>query len=111
MEEEEMNDFFDSLVYSIGMIPTAIMQSKIEDIKKYGKVIYQDTTTVLKVKDEVFIAKPEKGEKFDPEKGLLICILKAVGITTSDFLRLKDTAKFYGKQPKAIKCDKVNKKR
>ena len=53
-----------------------------------AKVIYQDDVTVLKTNGKVYTAKPEKGEKFDPEKGLLVCLVKALGMTTSDVLNL-----------------------
>ena len=77
------------------------------------KVIYQDDVTVLKTNGKVYTAKPEKGEKFDKEKGLLICLVKALGLTTSDVLKLVDKAEVKKSKGKAniIKQDKINKKR
>lgn len=65
-----------------------------EKLIKEGKVIYQDKNTILKIGNQTYIAKPEKGDKFDAEKGLLICMMKAVGFTTSDFLELFAKAKY-----------------
>ena len=75
------------------------------------EVIFQDDTTVLKTNGKVYTAKPEKGEKFDPEKGLLICLVKALGLTTSDVLKLVDKAEVKKSKRKAnvIKQDKKKK--
>ena len=62
-------------------------------IVKHGKVSLQDKRTVLKIDDDVFMSTPEKGEKFDSEKGLLICIMKAMGMSTSDFLKIYENSK------------------
>lgn len=62
-------------------------------IVEYGKVFYQDKRTVLRIGDDVFMSVPEKGEKYDKEKGLLICIMKAMGLSTSDFLKIKENSK------------------
>lgn len=66
---------------------------KPEEIVKHGKVFYQDKRTVLRIGDDVFMSVPEKGEKYDKEKGLLICIMKAMGLSTSDFLKIKENSK------------------
>ena len=58
------------------------------------KIIFQNEKTVLKVGDEVYIAKCEKGEEFDPEKGLMVCLLKYLGISTSDMLYLMSKSNF-----------------
>ena len=73
-----------------------------------AKVIFQDNTTILIVDDKKYFAKPEKGEKFDAEKGLLVCLMKCAGLSTSDFLDLMKNAKKCGK---AVKCDKVKLKK
>mgnify|MGYP003291453905 CR=1 FL=1 len=76
-----------------------------------AKVIFQDKNTVLRVGNEVYVAKPEKGEKFDKEKGLLVCLIKALGVTTSDFLELMQSGidKNSRKKPTAVKNDKGRK--
>lgn len=67
---------------------------------KFGKVYFQNKRTVLKIGEDVFMSTPEKGEKYDPEKGLLICLMKAMGMTTSDFLKLYKRAKDVSKKTK-----------
>lgn len=67
---------------------------------KFGKVYFQNKRTVLKIGEDVFMSTPEKGEKYDPEKGLLICLMKAMGMTTSDFLKLYERAKDVSKKTK-----------
>lgn len=68
------------------------------------KVIFQDKTTILIDGDKKYFARPEKGEKFDAEKGLLVCLMKKFGVTTSDLLKIRENAKVC---QKAVKCDKV----
>jgi len=58
-----------------------------------GKVFLQGDKTVLKVGDDVYVAKCEKGDKYDLEKGLMVCIMKAFGFGTKDFLHLFENAK------------------
>jgi hypothetical protein len=97
-------DWIDSLVYGLGAVEVGIKNGKfykIEPKKKHtaeeivynGKVYQQGKRTVLKVGNDVFMSEPEKGEKFDAEKGLLICIVKAMGMKTTDFLYLAKTVK------------------
>lgn len=64
-----------------------------KQIVEHGKVFLQDKRTVLRIGDDVFMSTPEKGEKYDAEKGLLICIMKAMGMSTSDFLKVFENAK------------------
>ena len=68
-----------------------------------AEVIFQDDATVLIVDGKKYISKPEKGEKYDAEKGLLVCLMKCAGLTTSDFLGLMKNAKV---NKKTVKCDK-----
>lgn len=84
-----------------------------EEIKNYARIFYNNQDTVLKIGDETFVAQTEKGEKFDPEKGLLVCLVKALGLTTSDVLDLYGRAEVKKSKRKAnvIKQDKMNKKR
>lgn len=56
------------------------------------KLIYQDKNTILRVGDKVFMARPESGERFDREKGVMVCLLKALGFSTTDLLDLINTA-------------------
>lgn len=102
---------FDALAYSLSRQPIIIANHKAEHIKKHAKVIYQDDVTVLKTNGKVYTSKPEKGDKFDPEKGLLVCLVKALGLTTSDVLDLYGRAVTKKSKRKAniIKQDKKKK--
>lgn len=84
-----------------------------ETVKKFGRVIYEDGVTVLKVADRVFTARAEAGEAYDAEKGLLICLMKAMGMSVSDMLKLKNSAivKKSKKSSKVIKEDKRKSKK
>lgn len=45
--------------------------------------------TALKLSDgTTYRARPEDGDKFDPEKGVMMCLLKACGISSTDFLEI-----------------------
>ena len=45
--------------------------------------------TALKLSNgETYRARPEAGDKYDPEKGVMMCLLKACGISSSDFLEV-----------------------
>lgn len=48
----------------------------------------KNNTTTLKIGDKIYTAKKEKGDKMDAEKGLMSCLLKACGITTTQILKL-----------------------
>lgn len=48
--------------------------------------------TALKLADgRVFRARPEAGDKYDPEKGVMMCLLKACGISSSDFIKIMES--------------------
>ena len=51
------------------------------------KVIFSDPATILFIGDKKYISKAH-GEKFDPEKGLLMCLAKANGISHLDLKRM-----------------------
>lgn len=72
------------------------------------EVIFQDDATVLKANGKVYVSRPEKGEKYDREKGLLVCLMKSLGLTTSKFLSLIENAKVCGK---TVKNHKKNNKK
>lgn len=56
------------------------------------KVIYNDPATILFVDGEKYISKAHD-EKFDKEKGLLMCLAKAQGISHLDLKKMIDSAK------------------
>ena len=108
-----IEDWIDANVYCLGNLERALsrkyevkwddipyLPKRVKKIKysasqlvKHGRVYLQDKRTVLRVGDDVFMSTPEKGEKYDAEKGLLICIMKAMGMSTSDFLKIKENSK------------------
>ena len=59
--------------------------------RKRMKVIFNDPATILFVDDKKFVSKAHK-EKFDPEKGLLMCLGKANGISHLELIRLMKNA-------------------
>jgi len=101
---EKKIDFFDLI---FGLTEDSDILVRRRKFRNY-KVYFQDNNTVLKKDGEVFVAKCEKGEKYDAEKGLMVVLLKSLGISTSDILYLLENA-HYSKKIKAnkvIKCDK-----
>lgn len=83
-----------------------------EIVREFGRVFVQDGDTVLRVGDRVFKARPESGERYDAEKGLLVCLVKAMGLTTSDVIEMLDKAvvKNSRKKSPAIKRDKTRRR-
>ncbi len=75
------------------------VENKSKDSKNAQVYVNGDVTT-LKVGDKVYHSRPEKGEKFDLEKGILVCIAKASGYSTSDVLKLRENAKQHRKVAK-----------
>ena len=69
-------------------------------------VIYNDPATILFVDGEKYISKAHE-EKFDKEKGLLMCLAKAQGISHLDLKKMIDSAKV---ETKVIKPKKKAKK-
>lgn len=87
-------DFYDPLIYSLE--PTrAFSRIGIEKRKEY-KVIYNDPATILFVDGKKYVSKAHD-EPFDEEKGLLMCLAKANGISHLELKRMIKNAK-RGKQ-------------
>ena len=59
------------------------------------EVIINGRTTIMKFGDKKFVSRPEKGERYDKEKGVLMCLAKAMGYSTSDILKMADNAKVF----------------
>ena len=55
--------------------------------RKKMRVIFNDPATILFVDDEKFVSKAHN-EEFDEEKGLLMCIAKANGISHLELKRM-----------------------
>lgn len=93
------DDWIDAFVYGISRIyhkdavTTDEYRKNPKMIADYGEVIFQDKNTILKIGNETYIAKPEKGEVFDKEKGILVCLVKALGLTTTDVIKLLNNSK------------------
>lgn len=58
---------------------------------KNMRVIFSNPATILFVDDKKYVAKAHN-EEFDEEKGLLMCLAKAVGISHLDLKRLLKNA-------------------
>lgn len=68
------------------------------------EVYRYDNATVVLYNGEKFVSRPEKGEKFDPEKGLLVCLMKIAGLNTTNFLEVLENVKDCRN---TVKCNKV----
>ena len=84
--------------------------AKDENQSKKPQVYVNGDVTTLKVDGKVYHSRPEKGEKFDLEKGILVCLAKSCGWSTTEILKLKETAKVQRKcEKKKKKCPKCKK--
>lgn len=64
-------------------------------VEKNPEVIVNGNTTILKFnKDEKYISKTCEEDTFDIEKGILMCIAKKAGYTSSDLRRFVKNAKY-----------------
>lgn len=64
-------------------------------VKKDPEVIVNGNTTILKFdKKEKYISKTCEEDTFDIEKGILMCIAKKAGYTSSDLRRFVKNAKY-----------------
>lgn len=64
-------------------------------VKKDPEVIVNGNTTILKFdKKEKYISKTCEEDTFDIEKGILMCIAKKAGYTSSDLRRFVKSAKY-----------------
>ena len=94
--EDEIYDFLEGEPLCLGRARLIIENKK---NKERHQVFVNGDVVTLKVGDRVYTAKPEKGEKFDLEKGLLVCLAKANGYSTSDMLKLVSDAVVQSKKP------------
>ena len=70
-----------------------------ELVKTYNKLIFRDNATILFKDGKRYVAKCEKGEKYDKEKGLLVCLAKAHGYNFKDLQEMLAGAEEQGKVP------------
>ena len=103
-----------------GIRASRLLQEEINKVKAKRSLVdncevyvnLSEGVPVLKHGNSVYKAKAEKLSEFDIEKGVMICLLKAVGIRTSDYLKVLEGVKFSSKYKKianskcAIKCKK-----
>lgn len=91
-----------------------------EDVKMFSNakpinpkmiaVTQKGDTITLRSAGQKYTAKPEKGETFDAEKGVMICLLKMLGVSTTDILNVTEKLKIAKDDGKVIKCDKKKKR-
>lgn len=76
--------------------------------KTFGKakVIINDPAVILMIDGQKYVSKAMKGEPFDPEKGLLMCLFKWKGNTNSDLKRLLKNAHVESPEEKNKKVSK-----
>ena len=74
--------------------------TKDENKSREPQIFVNGDVTTLKVDGKVYHSRPEKGEKFDLEKGILVCLAKSCGWSTTDILKLKENAKIHRKVEK-----------
>lgn len=79
-----------------------------EHLKDRAEIYINNGVTVMKVGDKVYKATPEKGERLDVEKGVLVCIAKYCGFSTTDILKLVEKANIQ-KSKKTVKSKKKKK--
>lgn len=76
--------------------------------KKY-RVIYNNPATILYINNKKYISKAHN-EKFDPEKGLLMCIAKANGISHLELKRMIKNATYQNNKQKKGRVKKCKEK-
>ena len=79
-----------------------------EHLKDKAEIYVNNGVTVMKVGNNVYKATPEKGERVDVEKGILVCIAKYCGFSTTDILKLVEKANIQ-KTKKTVKSKKKKK--
>ena len=79
-----------------------------EHLKDRVEIYVNNGVTVMKVGNNVYKATPEKGERVDVEKWILVCIAKYCGFSTTDILELVEKANIQ-KTKKTVKSKKKKK--
>lgn len=65
-----------------------------------NKLIFRDNATILIKDGKRYVAKCEAGDTYDREKGLLVCLAKANGITFNDIQEMLNNAEVQGDKDK-----------
>ena len=69
-----------------------VLLESLKKIEETQKVIFEGKTTTLLKDGKKYVAKCGDGDTYDKEKGLLICLAKANGITFKDLQEMLDNA-------------------
>lgn len=109
-------DLFGSSLFGLGPIVGSLVVVKEEKTSnddktltlegKPVKVYINNRTTIMEVGSQKFVATAEKGELFDIEKGILVCLAKYFGVKSSSLLKLVESAQI--QKPKEKKPVKKN---
>ena len=106
-----MDMYGNVLIDLIGIRASRLLQKEIDKVKAKRSLVdncevyvnLNEGVTVLKHGNSVYKAKAEKLGYFDIEKGVMICLLKAVGIKTTDYLNILERVKYNNAKSKKIK--------
>ena len=108
---EDIEDLFDYSMAKFLDMPIFYPDIGCLTIKKpnkdIDKVIFENNYCIIvDTNGDRYIARPEKGEKFDKEKGLLVALAKYCGFTTTKIHELLEGA--IEKNAKSKKSTKKN---
>ena len=59
-----------------------------KDLLNNSHFIYAGNKTILVNKGKTYVSTVEAGDKYDKEKGVMSCLLKALGVSTSDIIKI-----------------------
>ena len=76
---------------------------KLVESKNVDKLIFRDNVTILIKDGKRYVAKCREGDTYDKEKGLLVCLAKANGISFNDLQEMLAGAEYQGKNPNEVK--------
>lgn len=106
-------DYLSSLLYTlegenkrlvrIGSLPTDLREALGQKEDEF-RVVFNDPATILWVNGKKYVSKAHN-EEFDEEKGLLMCLAKANGISHLKLKKLLKSAEVQTKKEKKEKYD------
>lgn len=94
-QKDDYEDAKEVFLKSLGLPAFILKPTKPENVVELlnnSKVIFNEPATILIVGNKKIISKAY-AEKFDEEKGLLVCIAKYFGLSYQDIKRLLSKAK------------------
>lgn len=92
---EDLKDFWEYSTKYIDMttLNPTVGCLTLKKKKNIDKVIFENNYCIIvDTNGDRYIARPEKGEKFDKEKGLLVALAKYCGFTTTKIHNLLEGA-------------------